>query len=143
MKLDELAQALPNGFHDSRLASIRIDYDRRELTLDIEVWIGEMDADDLASRETYRPAVLTLYGLEFCAIEPPDPSSRHLGRELTIDTGDLKSLPPLATANLPVPVSDTAFTNWIFVSQWNAFIYVSANEARLDWKRDSEPDVLA
>ena len=80
MTLDELAQTLPNGFHDSRLASIRIDYDRRELTLDIEVWIGDMNAEELASRETHRPAVLTLYGLEFCAIESPDPGSRHLGQ---------------------------------------------------------------
>ena len=30
-------------------------------------------------------------------------------------------------------IPDNAFVNWIFVSDWNAFIYVAAQEATLKW----------
>ena len=48
------------------------------------------------------------------------------GNELWIDAGPLHSL-----KNQPAlpAVSDGAFVWWIFVRQWNAFMYIAATDA--------------
>jgi len=105
-----------------------------ELTLD--VWIGSMD-DPQSTRETYRKGVVTITGLQYCAIDVPDekltrrragrraagcerrPLSRS-AREMTKDDTPaavysghemealfLKSL--LEGSGIPASVSDTSF----------------------------------
>jgi len=41
--LEELNTSLPNGFHDAELTSFRVDYLKRELVLDLNIWLGGMD----------------------------------------------------------------------------------------------------
>ena len=43
MKLEELEKTLPNGLHDSKVSRIVVDYGQRKLTLDLDVWTGDMD----------------------------------------------------------------------------------------------------
>jgi hypothetical protein len=131
MTLDELARTLPNGFHDAEVTTVTIDYERHELLLRMRVWLGGVDSPD---SELYRTAVVTLSGLLFCVIEPPNP--RYPYRDagaLTIDTGTVESLPSPPETDLPDQTPEGAFTNWIFVGEWNSFIYASAIEAGLVW----------
>lgn len=130
MTIDELARTLPNGFHYVEITSFYIDYVRREVKIMINVWVG-----DVEGRETYRPATLTLSGLLFCSIEPPD--ARYPYQEagsLTVDTGSVVALTRPPETRLPDVAPAVAFTNWFFVKPWNAFNYVSAQAAILAWR---------
>jgi hypothetical protein len=131
MTFDDLAISLPSGFHDAELKSLTIDYTKREARLILDVWV----ADDLNSeeREAYRLAEVILSGLLFWVSEPPDvryPFNKAGGKR--IDIGPMKLLKERDFVKLP-PIPDDAFVNWIFVSDWNAFIYVAAQDAALKW----------
>jgi hypothetical protein len=132
MTLDELAPSIPNGFHDAELNTFAIDYTRREARLILDIWV----ADDLQNPdeiETYRLAELALSGLAFWISEPPDANYPYgEAGELIIDIGPMASLESKRSAQLPAPPAG-AFVNWIFVANWNAFIYVAAEDARLEW----------
>jgi hypothetical protein len=43
MTLLEIEQSLPNGLHDSEVHKITIDYERRKVTVDLAVWVGDMN----------------------------------------------------------------------------------------------------
>jgi hypothetical protein len=73
MTLLEIEQLLPNGLHDAEVRKITIDYERRKVTVDLAVWVGEMD-DPPERREAYKEGQLEISGLLFFAIEPPDAS---------------------------------------------------------------------
>ena len=129
MTLEELADTLPNGLHDAELLSLRIDYAQRLLSLDLRLLVGAPDAPSTAGREARRTARVTLRGLVYCVIDPPDARYlRESGRSLTIDVGSGE--PGTAPSALP-PVPPGAFLAWIFVAQWNGFIRVAAHDAEV------------
>ncbi len=128
MTMDELADSLPNGFHDAELAAVTIDFPKREARLALEIWVGDDE-----HREAYRQAEVTLSGLIFWASEPPD--SRYPYGEpesVKIDVGPIARLDPERRSALP-PIPQSAFANWLYVNEWNAFIYSAAENARLEW----------
>jgi hypothetical protein len=132
MTLDELAASLPNGFHDAELSAVAIDFSKRQASLTLDIWIGDMEERE-EEREAYRAAEVTLSGLIFWVSEAPD--ARYAYGEpkpLIIDAGPLTELPPEKRPRLP-PIPNAAFSNWLFVVDWNAFIYVAAEDARLKW----------
>ena len=49
MTLNEVAETLPNGFHDAELRRIELDYDLRSCRIQVDVWVGDMD--DTSRRE--------------------------------------------------------------------------------------------
>src|SRR4051812_14033328 len=68
MTIDEISKTLPNGFHDSDILGINIDYVNETATFLIEV--------DLCSpyeevEITSRNGIMKLTGLLYCVIEPP------------------------------------------------------------------------
>jgi len=91
--------------------------------------VTDLHAKTETERETYRPATLSIDGLWWCITEAPQSGKlRDDGKGLWIDAGPVSSLkePP----RIPV-VSDNAFAWWIFVRQWNAFIYLAGTNASL------------
>jgi hypothetical protein len=52
----ELEKTLRNGLHDARVSRIAIDYEKRKLILDLDVWVGDMDSDPHEIWEAYKPA---------------------------------------------------------------------------------------
>jgi hypothetical protein len=62
--LDELEKTLPNGLHDSEVKRFCVDYQQRELVLDVEVWVGDMD-DRTERREAYKSGRIEISGLIF------------------------------------------------------------------------------
>ena len=135
MTLEELENGLPNGLHDARVSRIAIDYEKRNLTLDLEVWVGDMGSDTQELREAYRPAQVPIDGLVFAVLEPPDanyPFSNSAG--LTIDGCDMrKNLSAELISLLPAD----AFFRSLWVNEWNAFIHIGAKTASLVWTADS------
>lgn len=134
MQLEQLANSLPNGFHDAELEGVSIDYVSREATLRMQLLVGDPDAQSEAAREAYRGAELQLSGLLYLVIEAPDSKYKYAERRaLRIDAGraDEKSAPkpPIPLADLPAGVS----AYWFFVDDWNSLIHVAAMDARLRW----------
>ena len=139
MKLEELEKTLPNGLHDSRVSRIAVDYHQRKLTLDLDVWTGDMTNDRPELREAYRRGHILISGLLF-AVKPldpavffsvPDPRYPFLNSDrLTIDACDMsKNLSAELMNSLPAG----AFFRSLWVNEWNAFIHIAARNAELIW----------
>lgn len=130
MNIFEIAQNLPNGFHDAELTSLSIDYIDRTATLNVALWLGALE--DQAQRETYRSAVMRLSGVTYCVMDRPDPEYPFAASgSLRIDLADAD--PSMAIARAP----EVPFRLW--VAQWNGFIHLCATEADLEWL--SPPEV--
>ncbi len=128
MTLDDLAQDLPNGFHDAEVCKLTFDIAHRVATIELDVWIGSMEAPPEFGRETYRPAELNLHGVAYLVIEAPDPTYRYAKTgPVCVDLCE-----PADSGQLP-PAQAGEFAARFFVSDWNSFISVSARDAALRW----------
>jgi len=135
MTLEELADTLPNGFHDAQVSSVSIDYVEREGRLLIDLWLGDSSSESEELREAYRKGELKLSGLLYWVIEPPDANySYGESKQLWVDPGTLESASAKPSVKLPEPLPAGAFASWIFVQGWNSFMYVAAMDASLEWK---------
>jgi hypothetical protein len=123
MTIFEVAESLPNGFHDSELSTVSIDYSKRSVQLALDVWIGTM-SDPPSTRETYRAGVLSINGLKYCAIDVPDQRYPYAQPDaVTIDLAE-------ATQFLPGAAS---FACRLWVNDWNGFIHIAAESAQFVW----------
>jgi hypothetical protein len=133
MTLEELADQLPNGFHDMSVRSMTLDFVRRTATFDVDLCVGNADAESPLEHDAYRSAQLVLEELAFCVIDPPDPRYPFAKSEpawfvdLFNPAPDHKALESL---------SPDTFAGRFFVNQWNAYVHVAAKHARVQW--DSE-----
>lgn len=126
MTIEEIAQSLPNGFHDSSIIGVRLDYAQRTAEIDMELWFS---GPDEADQEKYRQATLFISELIYFVIEPPGhPNTSHAEPSL-VDGGS--SEVEQSTSRLPKPLPAAAFTYWFFVNNWNSFIHVAALSAEM------------
>ena len=124
--LQELSRTLPNGFHDAELAHVELDYARQEARMHLSLCVGDPDASEEDAREAYRPAVLTLTGLQYFVVPPPEYS--YDPGTVSVDLSEDSAPPPAGGSAAP-----GAFCNVFFVSEWNALIQMSATGASLAW----------
>jgi hypothetical protein len=123
MNIFEISETLPNGIHDSALRSLRIDYIRRLVEFELDVWIGSMD-DPPSTREIYRRGNLSIKGFRYCSIELPDESYPY----------DEQAPPTIDLVGATAFVPDGAFGFRLWVSQWNAFVHIAGEAADFTWK---------
>jgi hypothetical protein len=124
--LQQIADELPNGLHDTILSRCRVDFEKGTLELDVSVWVGEPDHGD---PQGHREGRLVLEGLVFCQFEPPSACSAFSEPSgLTIDLCNPDPDHPLAASTPP----DVAVSR-LFVNQWNTFIFLAARSAKLVW----------
>jgi hypothetical protein len=129
VNLFELADTLPNGFHDAGLRRFTMDYVRRTLDLEMDVWVGDMD--DPSRREAYRPARVTVTRVAYLVTEPPDARYPWLKPgSLTIDTGTGR--PGTSSIALPEAPPDMV-AGYIWIGEFNAFFHLAAESAELEW----------
>ena len=84
-----------------------------------------------------RPVVLKLSGLWYFVVVPPDSKyDFHEPKPLWIDAGVELLGPEVSSVKLP-ELPEGAFTFWMYVNDWNAFIHVAAMHANVE----SPPDV--
>ena len=135
MKLTDINDSLPNGFHDSIIDSVSVDYGKRSLRFDINVWIGDMSSIDEKRREAYRRGVLKIYDFEYFIVEPPNESYPYKKeQQITIDGGDYEKKNIKTSVTLPRTISEGLFRYWFFVYEWNSFIHIAAKNAELIFK---------
>ena len=126
MTIEEIEQSLPNGFHDSSITAIRLNYAQRTAEIDMEIWVSVAEDED---SEQYRSVTLSISELIYFVIEPPDyPNNSHAEPSL-VDGGSSEVAE--SASRLPKPLPAGAFTYWFFVSNWNSFIHVAALRAEL------------
>lgn len=131
MTLKELDASLPNGFHDSEIQSILLNYVRATATLELSIWVGQLDAPP-EKREAYKEATLTVSGIQFATIGPPLADFRtSKAKAITVDySEDTAALDQAMLARLP----QASFVGRFFVFDWNAFIYLAGMNAEILWK---------
>lgn len=128
MTFEEIAASLPHGFHDAQLRRFEMDYVRRELTFELDVWIGDMNAE---VRELYRPARLALKNVAYLVIEPPHPDYPwDEPGEIRIDAG--VGQPTQSSSKLPGAPDGTSVA-WMYLEDLNTVIIFAAGSASLDW----------
>lgn len=133
MTIEEISHTLPNGFHDSNLVRLEVDYgeSRGVLTFDIDLSTIETDSGKM------RRAQLILHDLLYVAIEPPclsqSKTQLHIADKqwISADSSNFKELkePP----KLPNPIAEVGFAHWFYSSTDNNFIYVAAKDASFSW----------
>lgn len=132
MTFEEIDRMLPNGLHDAEVSSIAVDYVLGTVTIQANLWIGDMGTPN---REDHRTGSLIATGLHFCAVEPPDsvsPFARQ-GSPITV-SGDLArsdTLPALEKLAPGFPPGVFCFR--LFVHEWNSFIHVAAKDIIFTW----------
>lgn len=134
MTIDEIKKSLPNGFHDSEILQINLDYvdEKAEFLMDVDLSSSDSETE-VASQSGY----LRLSGLLYCVIDPPTgafprefvPGDSRMW--LTADSSDFSELSNIP--NLPDPLPDNSFRHFFFVSSHNCFIYVAAMNASFEW----------
>lgn len=129
MTFQELAQSLPNGFHDAELHRLEIDYVQQVLRMELVVWIGRMSARE--TRELYRPAEVVVEKVSFLIMESPDENSPwNEAGALTIDTGTV--VPEECSVQLPSIPAGSSVTR-VYVYDWNRSFYFAGASAQLEW----------
>src|SRR2546426_2589612 len=94
--------------------------------------IGDSDDDASQSSENYRAARIRFFEIQFVATDPPTTGDSYSGLSM-IDTGSGE--PRTSPCSLP-PIRKDCFLCWIFVTQWNSFIRISARDVALEWMDD-------
>jgi hypothetical protein len=126
MTIEELENTLPNGFHDSYLLSVAVDFAAGTGCIELDV-----DYDD-PDPNVFRRMKLRLKGLSLFIVEPPDlRSSLSAGRICT--SGDVTSekvLSGLESYRKNVPTGSFFYT--FFLDHLNCFIHLAAQEAELE-----------
>lgn len=130
MNMSDVEDSLPNGFHDAILISMCVDYSPKVLRLVLDVCIDDFETDEI---DRHRLGELTVSGLQYLAVEAPRDHAN--GSELLIDMGKIGE--PNAPAHVVPPehLAKGSFCYWIFVSNWNSFIYFAALDASWTWQQ--------
>lgn len=144
MTLDELADSLPNGFHDSALRNLSIDYERRIVHLDVSL---KVDADGPPERRNdIRDAHIEINGLLFFIIDPPSRAKgydfKSPGELWIVDGYETRSIPEFTKSISRDLMESLPAETWVqsfFVSEWNSYIHVAGRNCEMKWVGDARP----
>lgn len=135
MTFEDLDRELPNGFHDSKIESVAVDYARRSAMIAMRLLVGTPDSVD---QDVYRHATLEVSGLCYYAIDPPDPTYPFMRTGSAINVAGYPEDPekfPALDGLLPVMPKDVTCYRF-FVHEWNSFIHIAAKDVQLSWAGD-------
>lgn len=135
MKFIDIEESLPNGLHDSYIESISINYSTKSVEINLKIWTGDMESPLEDIREQQKNAKLVLVNFYYFFIEPPNMNSPHKNKnELWIvatgEINELKNRP----SEIPIDIPIENFANWLYINNWDAYIYFSAKQAKLIWQ---------
>jgi hypothetical protein len=139
MTWTELDTTLPNGFHDSALKSLSIDYEQRTVRLDVSLKVGDPDGSR-EQRDDVRDAQIDISGVVFFVIDPPSPGAEYgfdsPGNLWIADGYETRSIPKFTETidkNLLNAVPAEEFIQSFFVKDWNSYIHVAARDCSMTW----------
>jgi hypothetical protein len=122
-------------FHDAKLVSLLIDYERMELLSEWQLCVGDPRAPDRPGQERSRRGRLRFTGLCFWVVDPPEGllNGSHLPW-LTSD-GPLADARTDTAKKLAGLLPSEAKGWYLFFWDWNAFAYCGATGASFEWVR--------
>ncbi len=134
MTFEEIENQLPNGTHDADLVGFSVDLARRTLTLDIDADMITPDADLPPGEPDTRRIRITVSGLCFFSMDPPDVAYKYTmhGAERLVDSESLTEVAFLSedvTSHLPAG----AFCQRLYLIDWNGFMVFAGTNASLEW----------
>ncbi len=144
--LEEIGMQLPSGFHDSYIEAIALDLLANTATLDLELWVGDLDAPLGPEREAYRRGRLRLNGLVYFVIEPPGPGGEWLQGDCGVrieDDGEAKADHEKERLRPRAALSEKTIADWFFLHDWNSLLHIAARSADFEWTEehaDSDED---
>lgn len=128
MNIEEIRLSLPNGFHDSILRSIAIDYVNRVLVICLDV---DMTEDGCQVR-TFQQYELRVIDFDWVVIEPPDCDYPYDQQGPEVDGGLVEDIKNSSVMHLISKSGHKSlFYYWFYVQQWNSFIYIAAKDVEL------------
>jgi hypothetical protein len=133
MNLEELADELPWGLHDSSLERVELDYCAGRAVLHLRVPMSEHQ--DLDQRGRVELEGLVYWISESPTIDPAAGYHAHTPEGLWIDLLSAEQVRRGVTLPACPP---GCFASGLYVSTWNACVYFAAREARLVWV-ETEP----
>ncbi len=122
MNIFELEDQMENGFHDSLINNIDVDYQNMVLTLELDVLTGLSD-------DNYEKKVVVIEDLQLLFIEPSMAS--NYSKPWVTDFGnyiDLKDKPIDCKKQIADP---DIFICYFFISNWNSFIVIAGKHCRI------------
>ncbi|HLJ89517.1 MAG TPA: hypothetical protein VKZ53_22095 [Candidatus Angelobacter sp.] len=135
MTLSEIAEILPNGFHDAEVEEFQWSYSTNSAVFKMTMWTAtELDEDP----EKYRRASIELNRILLIAIDPPMLTKDRLLDGARSGTLQIDGVPANEEifpglrhlkANLPADADVYSF----YVNNWNSYIHVAAQQAKLTW----------
>ena len=133
----ELEQLLPNGFHDSRLDEIQIDYRRRIAVFEMELWAVTVGPENRGAviPNLYRRGRLTFTGLLACTVDVPNGEFQSPDAcELWMDVVPIEHpLPaPLSWPGEPLPEGVIRRT-FYFQNDAASFVHLAAEAIEFEW----------
>ncbi len=126
MTLAEIEESLPNGFHDSSIKSVHLNYEQQTAEMDLVLWVAGADDED---SELYQRATLFISDLVYFVIEPPGPPNIAHAVNSLVDGGSSEL--ERAAFQVPKQLPSGVFTYWFFISTWNSFIHIAASSAEI------------
>jgi hypothetical protein len=127
MTIEELEETLPNGFHDSQIVSISVNFLVGTCCIELDVDHDDPDPD------VFKRMKLQLKDVSLVAIEPPDPKIDLSTKETVWASGhptSEKILPALDSYRKSAP-PNTFFYSF-FLHELNCHIHLGAKEATLE-----------
>jgi hypothetical protein len=136
MKLSEIHDLLPNGFHDAEVLQFGWNFVKGTAFFDVSFWISSLEGQDSEQRRKGR---IELHQILFISFDPPslrqsDPKPyRSSGGSLQIDgfLADETNFPGFNSHKKEISPDTEIFT--FYVSNWNSFIRIAAADANLVW----------
>lgn len=132
MTFDEVADTLPNGFHDAELLQLSLDAAAHTATLKLSIWMSMATDDD---GELYRNGILRADSVALFFVEPPDTRYGHLSNDDrmwcsgdAVSLGQKGAVDPLLST---LPEGSTSYR--FFLVNWNSFLYLSAASVTFTW----------
>ena len=137
MNLGDAESQLPNGLHDADLLRFEVDYEKRTAEFEFNAWIGDLDSTDHAEREKHQHVKLLIRGLHFLIFEKPDPNyifgtaAPGVPEVGGFSAWNGEFAPPDEIGRLVERMPVSAFYEAAFVSNWNSFIHIGADDAEI------------
>ncbi|MEQ8791659.1 MAG: hypothetical protein RIC55_35680 [Pirellulaceae bacterium] len=129
MNLKKLQSELDLTLHDALLRKLSTDFVAGTADFILDVCVGDPDGKSERERERRRAGRLQLTGLQYLAVDPPDPNSPY-GDQSPVRVDPCDADQEVATR---YRIPDGAFSGRFFVSDWNGFIHFAAAAATLEW----------
>jgi len=127
MTIKEIEYSLPNGFHDSYVNSINVDFKNKSLEIDFSIDHSDIDT----SLPVYKPGKLIIRDLFLFAFEPPFYQKLELFPLWVTDADNI--IPSLKKERLPgmveIDCSIADFCYYFYFSNLNCFMYVGGYDA--------------